>query len=1288
MAISGLKIDEVRSALRLNAESFAIHLCGEPNRKISNRRTLRFGRNGSLSIEIAGRKAGLWYDFEAGVGGDLIDLTRQTRHCDFVEAVSYAADFLGISLDGDVAPLPPLPQKSRAPESRQKTQADDQDRQGKIDAARAIWNESVPIGGTVGERYLIDTRRIPSPEGGWPASVIRFHPTKVSLVFAATRLDGTVQAIQQVRLGADARKASDGGPVKLSRGPQDGAVVRLPGPPHGPLLMTEGPETGITAWVAGGLETWIALGSMAKLELPAGRRIIVCADDDPRHPKEGKDANAYKGLRDAVARWCGEGLDVVLLYPWPIRRENKTDLNDVLRSEGIGAVRARIDLALNPPRLQVERVSLDAARARMDEEIGNFFRVAVPATKDLSPEDASKPQQYAHRDWTLGLFQPRPPPEPPPPQVVALRVDVGVGKSETARQHMVRFLQAIRQAGSKKTVVMAVPTHALADEQVTKVSDAANAAGLTVHSWRGRRAPDPDHTDKMNPAIKDEHKTKMCLDLEAVELAEQALVDIQTSVCRRKLENGDIAQCEHYDDCGYQRQLQVAADLWFVPHQLLFSKKPEPIGKVAALIIDEGFANAGVRPEANFPIDLFETRPPVPKKPDDTDRLLFLEQLVIGVLRHQPNGQLISTNMVEAGLTVDGALEAARLEWERKLDVEMYPGMPHAARKAVVEATKSDRFVVQRVDFWRALADLLKPDGPKISGWLAVGQDSHGARAIFLKGRRDIAAGWQSPTLILDATLRIETIRPFYPNVDLVADIAVALPHQHIRQVVDRPFSKQMLIWEGPGRGPKASSEALRRLGNLKDSRRRVILESRRVAPGRVLVVAQKDVEEALLALGPLPPNIVTAHHNAVAGRDEWRDVALLVVVGRTMPSPSAVNAMAEAISGHAINDLPGWYERHDAVRLVAGTTELTEADRHPDPLAEALRWQIAEGQLLQIIGRGRGVTRTAENPLEVLVLCDLALPLPITATLSAEDLTLGPAEQMLLEAGVALENPAHAFRSFPGMWASAEATRKAFQRTRSGTIPYYYSLIWDCPTPLRAVTYRLTGAGQKDTVAWVDPAVMPDLLGWIEQRLGPLAFVDVAPGTPSQNTFEAGGKKPQPPDGGGPQDQQESRSGANGMAVMAPIVPPLLHPATFYPLAGVESVGLLDTILRFPCGRGLDAYEADLSSGPAVWIEADPWPPTDGTVETMAAVPPWPDDFTAQQPPVAGGQLALMSSNNLANARRRLKELDLRLWHARPPLVWGDADDARRVAYWRERMAKIRAARGVLEDAAAERSA
>jgi hypothetical protein len=63
---------------------------------------------------------------------------------------------------------------------------------------------------------------------------------------------------------------------------------------------------------------------------------------------------------------------------------------------------------------------------------------------------------------------------------------------------------------------------------------------------------------------------------------------------------------------------------------------------------------------------------------------------------------------------------------------------------------------------------------------------------------------------------------------------------------------------------------------------------------------------------------------------------------------------------------------------MVDGSGRRALAYRHPDPLAEAVRFAICEGELMQAVGRGRGVRRRAETPLEVLILTDVPIPIPV----------------------------------------------------------------------------------------------------------------------------------------------------------------------------------------------------------------------------------------------------------------------------------------------------------------------
>jgi phage/plasmid primase-like uncharacterized protein len=181
---------------------------------------------------------------------------------------------------------------------------------------------------------------------GWPEPV-RFHRVTRSLILAATATDGTVRAVQMVRLtpSGNAVQREGGGKLKISRGALADTAVRLPGYKDGPLVLAEGPETGLSVWRATHYETWIALGSMSRLSLPLGRQVIVCADDDLQNHPDPRKTAAARALAKSVQQWRGSGHVLAVASPNATRREDKTDFNDLLQLGGIAAVRARFDLA-------------------------------------------------------------------------------------------------------------------------------------------------------------------------------------------------------------------------------------------------------------------------------------------------------------------------------------------------------------------------------------------------------------------------------------------------------------------------------------------------------------------------------------------------------------------------------------------------------------------------------------------------------------------------------------------------------------------------------------------------------------------------------------------------------------------------------------------------------------------------------------------------------------------------------------------------------------------------------
>jgi len=148
-------IIEVRLALCEGGVELITYVLGQtPNRKLSNRKAARWGRNGSFSLALTGSTRGLWFDFEVQEGGDLFDLIRlRVTGGGFYEAYLWARNWLRWPVDG------PIPVNSKSDQRRheqaqkeaQREAKEAEENRGKIANAKRLWGQSQPAAGTPAE---------------------------------------------------------------------------------------------------------------------------------------------------------------------------------------------------------------------------------------------------------------------------------------------------------------------------------------------------------------------------------------------------------------------------------------------------------------------------------------------------------------------------------------------------------------------------------------------------------------------------------------------------------------------------------------------------------------------------------------------------------------------------------------------------------------------------------------------------------------------------------------------------------------------------------------------------------------------------------------------------------------------------------------------------------------------------------------------------------------------------------------------------------------------------------
>lgn len=151
--------------------------------------------------------------------------------------------------------------------------------------ALALWARALPITGTHGERYWIETRRLPSPPASIrflpdaPFSSRRKAPALVAAMQAPTR---EIVAVQLTFLDRTKPiKARVDYPRRII-GPANGAATRL-GPVAETLGLAEGCETAHAAMLMHDVPVWSVNGRerLPLFKPPAGvRRLIIFADPD------------------------------------------------------------------------------------------------------------------------------------------------------------------------------------------------------------------------------------------------------------------------------------------------------------------------------------------------------------------------------------------------------------------------------------------------------------------------------------------------------------------------------------------------------------------------------------------------------------------------------------------------------------------------------------------------------------------------------------------------------------------------------------------------------------------------------------------------------------------------------------------------------------------------------------------------------------------------------------------------------------------------------------------------
>lgn len=295
----------------------------------------------SLSIHLAGAKAGVWSDFASGDAGDALDLVATVSFAgNRAAALTWARSWLGL----DTTHARPEPNRPAPPPEREDDDADAAERRN---GAVRIFLAAVPsLAGTPAGDYLAG-RGIDLAELGRQPRSLRYHPALhnresgqkwPALLGAITGDDGQMTAVhrtwlarnsagQWVKAPLQAAKMSlgrvTGGAIRLWRGASGKALAQAP--EGEAVAIGEGIETALSVALAcpeRRVLAAVSIANMANIKLPPAVRTVILLKDN-----DGDNKAAAKAFSRAISHFQQDGRTVRVAIP-PVG----DDFNDTLQA--------------------------------------------------------------------------------------------------------------------------------------------------------------------------------------------------------------------------------------------------------------------------------------------------------------------------------------------------------------------------------------------------------------------------------------------------------------------------------------------------------------------------------------------------------------------------------------------------------------------------------------------------------------------------------------------------------------------------------------------------------------------------------------------------------------------------------------------------------------------------------------------------------------------------------------------------------------------------------------------
>jgi hypothetical protein len=359
-----------------------------------------------------------------------------------------------------------------------------------------------------------------------------------------------------------------------------------------------------------------------------------------------------------------------------------------------------------------------------------------------------------------------------------LRADVGqeADRRRQVTQLWQRAVEVAATAADGEVVVIGVPRHGLGEEQIAALGREHPRSGRRLAIWRGREAEDPLQRGR-----------RMCWRHDEAHTLQQLKLNVDQGLCRQ----GDL-RCPYFDRCGYQRQ-QRPADIWLMAHESLTHAKPDVIGRVKELLIDEDPLDALLWFDT-IKLKDFAQQARVNSANDVTLalRVTNSRQRLANTLAHLDDGPVPKDILQEFDRRLGMERQIAG-EWAQKIEPDIKPTMTERQVQAAATRAAANALIEKRIKLWATIKLAIAEDAPDLCGRLQLATDDDGGRVVRMCGVQPINAAFGTPIGVADASADPQVLKHIWPQLEAGRMLFPRMDHARFRQLVNRSFSKDSI---------------------------------------------------------------------------------------------------------------------------------------------------------------------------------------------------------------------------------------------------------------------------------------------------------------------------------------------------------------------------------------------------------------------------------------------------------------------------------------------------------------